>query len=235
MSKLSATGGSRYHVKIACPCIDRNDVPFTDWKKLSRYFIAWVQTEPLFTYGMKIADAYNLIIRECLERKMTHVVLIESDMIVPVSAVDRLLTRCIVEGHPYVCGSYVFKNDSDISVAVTDFEECSQRIPEPFVRRGLVPVRRALPLGCAIIDLQAVKNLPQPMFMTTEVGKEPVSQDCYFTTLMCLYGHTPFLDTDIQCIHVSREDRLCYGTPEYVSGHKLRQEKKKELAVRDDF
>jgi hypothetical protein len=62
-----------------------------------------------------------------------------------------------------VCGSYTFKDEAGISVAVYDaVAESSRRIEKPFERRGLVPASRTLPMGCAVIDLKAVRNLPKP-------------------------------------------------------------------------
>jgi hypothetical protein len=239
---LTSTGGSQHHVKLACPCIDRSDVPLTDFAKLSRHFIAWVQTDPFLVFGLPVADAYNAILEECLVRGMTHVVTIESDMIVPRTAVDQLLVRSVAEGRPFVCGSYVFKDDAGISVAITDSgDRSSQRISEPFHRRGLVVANRALSMGCAVIDLGAVRNLPRPLFRTMEIPRardgvlEHISQDTYFTTLLRLHGHTPMVDTNIQCLHVSRTDGSCFGSPEYVTNGRLRADSVSELAVRDDF
>jgi hypothetical protein len=239
---LSSTGGSQYHVKIACPCIDRSDAPLTDFAKLTRHFIAWVQSDPFLVFGLPVADAYQAILEECLNRGMTHVVTIESDMIVPRTAVDQLLVRSVAEGRPFVCGSYVFKDAAGISVALTDSgDRSSQRIAEPFRPRGLVVSNRALPMGCAVIDLTAVRNLPRPLFRTLQLPRasdgvlEHISQDTYFTSLLRLHGHTPMLDTNIQCIHVSRETGECFGSAEYVVEKRLRADKVHELAVRDDF
>jgi hypothetical protein len=239
---LSSTGGSQYHVKLACPCIDRSDTPLTDFGKLTRHFIAWVQTDPFLVFGLPVADAYHAILEECLARGMTHVVTIESDMIVPRTAVDQLLVRSIAEGRPFVCGSYVFKDAAGISVALDDSgDRSSQRIPEPFRPRGLVVANRALPMGCAVIDLGAVRNLPRPLFRTLQIPRasdgvlEHISQDTYFTSLLRLHGHTPMLDTSLQCVHVSRQTGECFGSPDYVVERRLRADKVRELAVRDDF
>jgi hypothetical protein len=239
---LSSTGGSECQVKIACPCIDQADVPLTDFRKFTRHFVAWVQSDPFLVFGLPVADAYNTILGECTARGMTHVVTIESDMIVPKTAVDQLLVRSIVEYRPFVCGSYTFKDDAAISVAVCDNSaQTSQRITEPFVRRGLVPVNRSLPMGCAAIDLSATRNLPQPLFRTMQVARatdgvlEHVTQDTFFTTLLRLHGHTPMLDTNIQCVHVSRHTGECFGSPEYVVNRRLRADRVAELAVSDDF
>lgn len=239
---LSATGGSECQVKIACPCIDQADTPLTDFRKLTRHVIAWVQSDPFLVFGMPVADAYNTILGECTARGMTQVVTIESDMIVPRTAVDQLLVRCLIERRPFICGSYTFKDDAGISVAVCDVSEhVSQRITEPFVRRGLVAANRSLPMGCAAIDLRATRNLPQPLFRTLKVPRatdgvlEDVTQDTYFTTLLRLYGHSPMMDTNVQCVHVSRQTGDCFGSPEYVVNRRLRADRVHELAVSDEY
>jgi hypothetical protein len=238
--RLASTGGSKLRVKIACPCIDKDDVPVTDFGKLSRNFIAYVQDEPLLTFGMTTAKAYELIVEKCIQKGMTHVIMVESDVIAPRGALPRLMIRSVIEGHAFVCGSYPFKDHSDMSVAVWHGPDGrSVREPYPYKRRGLVQVDRALPMGCCVIDLRAVAGLPRPWFRdgsvpNTDTGEsESITQDTYFTNKMILAGHKPMLDTDIQCVHVCRETRRCFGSPDYVIGGRLRLDAMGELAVRD--
>jgi hypothetical protein len=240
LRRLASTGGSDIRVKIACPCIDENDVPVTDFSKLSRNFIAYVQDDPLLTFGMPTAQAYQLIMEKCIEKGMTHVMVVESDVIAPRGALPQLLIRSTQEGRPFVCGSYAFKDYSGMSVVVrhgTDGR--SVREPYPFRRRGLVEVDRALPMGCCLIDLSAVVKLPKPWFMDGEAPNvdtgepEKITQDTYFTSKMISAGHKPALDTDIQCVHVCRETKRCFGPTEYVIGGRLRIDSVDELAVRD--
>ena len=237
---MARTGGSDIRVKMACPCIDHDDVPVTDFSKLSRNFIAYVQDDPLLTFGMPTAKAYELMIEKCLEKGMTHVFIVESDVIAPRNALPKLLIRSAIEGHPFVCGSYPFKDYSDMSVAVWHGPDGrSVREPYPYKRRGLVPVDRALPMGCCVIDLRVAASLPRPWFMDGEVPNvdtgepERITQDTYFTNKMIVAGHKPMMDTDVQCVHVCRETRKCFGSPDYVAGGRLKIDSVAELAVRD--
>lgn len=237
----STAGNSNINVKLACPRLNTNDVPMTDFTKLSKDFIAYVQDDPMYTYNIPVADAYNLILNQCIEHNISHVIIIESDMIVPRNAIDKLLTRCIIEGHPFVCGIYPFKDFSDTCMAVINREDgTTLRVPNAYERRGLMPVN-LLPMGCCIIDLNIVKKLPKPWFATTYVNRkedghsEQVSQDAYFSKLMIANGHQPMLDTDIQCVHVCRDSFRCFGTPYYTRNYRLRQDNICELAFRNDM
>lgn len=241
IQRLASTGGSDIRVKMACPCIDHDDVPVTDFDKLSRNFIAYVQDGVFMTYGLKVAAAYELIIEKCAENGMTHVVIVESDVIAPRNALPKLLVRAVTEGHPFVCGSYPFKDGSDLGVAVRhDAKGKSLRESYPYERRGLVPTDRALPMGCCVIDVRVAAKLTRPLFWDGAAPNadradkpESVSQDTFFTTKMTLAGHKPMLDTDIQCVHVCRDTRRCFGSPDYVLGGRLRVDSARELAVRD--
>ncbi len=238
LDRLANTGGSDLFVKIACPRIDHLDIPVTDFNAFSRTFIANIEESPLFTMNMPVDSAYNFILEKCIERKMSHVVIVESDMAVPTAGVCKLLARA-TEGHPFVCAAYPFKDGTDLCVAVThDKNGRSLRVPNPYNRRGLIPVERALPMGFCIIDLAVVAKLPKPWFKTTTLNRngviEHVSQDVYFTNLLIAAGHQPMLDTDIQCVHVSRETGKCFGTPEYVTGNSLNENGYAELAINRD-
>lgn len=238
--RLAITGGSDLKVKIACPCIDINDIPVTDFSKLSRNFIAYVQNDPLLTFGLNTAEAYELIVEKCIDKGMTHVVIIESDIIAPKNALPKLLIRSVIENHPFVCGSYPFKDYSDMSVAVWhDQDGRSIREPYPYKKRGLIPIDRALPMGCCIIDLRVVAKLKRPWFRNGKIPNidtgelEEITQDTYFTNKMILAGYKPMLDTDIQCIHVDRNTRKCFGSPDYVQDGQLKINSVAELAVRN--
>ena len=227
---------SKFNVKIACPCIDRSDQPVTDFSRLTKSFIARVQTSPLLTFGLSIDAAYELIFKECMERGMTHVFIVESDVIVPVSALDRLLMRNIVEGHPFVGGVYPYKNDTDICPAVTDYPPLQTRVPTPYVRRGLVPITHALPMGCCLIDLRVLNSLPKPWLKTTSFinahgVQEDITQDAWLTVRFNQSGYTPMLDTNIQCVHVCRKTQKCYGSPELVERGQIRAEASGSLAI----
>jgi hypothetical protein len=241
-SHLSSTGGSDVKVKLACPCIDKNDVPLTDFGKLSRSFIAYVHEGPMLTFGMPIAEAYEAILEQCIEHEMTHVVIVESDVIAPKEALARLMVRSVFEGHPFVCASYPFKDGSGQGV-VALFDDKGRTIHDhrPFERRGLVPAGKALPMGCCVIDLRIAAALPRPWFKNgwivtnVDTGEpESTTQDTYFTTRMVLAGHKPVLDTDIQCVHVCRETRRCFGSPDYVRDGRLRPDAVKLLAIRNE-
>lgn len=232
------SGTCRYVVKTLCPLISRDEVPVTDFGQMTRSFIAYSGNDPAYTFGMPVDAAYNLLFEECIKNGITHAFIVESDVVVPRVAMDRLLVRCIDEGHPFVCGVYPFKDGTDICPTLVKTSVGNSRLPAPYVRRGLVRADHSLIMGCAMIDISVLGNLKRPWFKTTSVMTdrgvdEDITQDTWFTHNMMNAGYMPMVDTNIQCVHVDRNTRECFGSPDVVSNGKIRPEIARYYAIND--
>lgn len=161
---------------------------------------------PFFAHGMAIPDCFEKIIEEALQTDCTHILNVEDDMLLPPSALERLLL-CDTD---VVSGLYVAKTED--------------RIKRPIHGPGWVP------MGCLLVRREVFERLARPWFRTdvefTRGGGDPDwtprevedvgygRQDVYFSFKAREAGFSVSVTEDVVCGHVELREAGAAGTNE---------------------
>jgi len=235
-------------VAIACPQRSISDTPVWERGLINTVKGFDIATQTLTPMGMSVDQAYTDIVRTCLANGVDYLVILESDMIVPRNVLSQLLHRAHDEKLPFVCGSYVLKDTTGQSAAITVDENGTPiNFPNPFEERGVVPCGWVVPFGCSIIRTEVFADIPFPWFQTVFGSPDrpvPMSfqgqqveitntltQDAFFCERLFASGYQGYVDTDIQCLHMDRESGRIFGSPRYVDEYALRSSEAWRFAV----
>lgn len=115
-------------------------------------------------FGLGYAESRASLVRDALKNNCTHIFIIDDDILIPLNALDFMLSQC----EPIIFGNYTKRNVTLEGVGTTvspdPYSIFHNTIVEP--KQGdfsLVPVNAA-GLGFALIDLDVFRKMPEPWF-----------------------------------------------------------------------
>lgn len=171
----------------------------------------------VYVQGKEVGDARNEIAQQALDlvgplgERVSHVLFIDDDVLVPPDTIARLLAH----KRPIVSGLYYAKTPA----------------PQPLILMspqggvldswddGAVVDCFAHGMGCTLIAREVFEAVPQPWFQTTRERVTdhrgvPVfvseTEDVHFLRRAAEAGYQPCVDTGLFCFHWSAVDRCGY-------------------------
>lgn len=165
------------------------------------------ETEFTFVRGYDCAKARNKIAEEAIKRKVDYVLMVDSDIILPKTALIHLL-----ENYPEVCNGYYIrhkagKQDHDD----TTINKIGKDNFTPFTAKELLEKRKKkiyrLPIrsagaGCTLIKTSVFESIKYPWFdYVSYKNKTFLSEDYYFCQQCRKAGIIMLVDTRVACKH----------------------------------
>jgi hypothetical protein len=153
------------------------------------------------SHGASPARGRNNIIRAALEQNCTHIMFFDDDMHMPADCINKLLAHDL----DIVCGLYLMRGSPHFPL-MFDKAYPDGRCLHSFLtkgREGLVEVENT-GFGCALIKTEVFKKMPGPYWVTLgEYEKDHWCDDLSFFNRAREYGYRIFVDTDVQCGHMT--------------------------------
>lgn len=157
------------------------------------------------SYGI-LSQARNILLNQLLKQGqtwMTHVLFVDSDMVVPHDAIQRLLERKV----PIVSALYFMRKPPYLPVAIpkdhkeTGVIEGAGSFALEY-KPGLNPMA-AVGMGCCLIESKVIfdieeKHKDQKWFSF----EQNEGEDIWFCRRARQLGYKVFLDADVKCGHV---------------------------------
>ena len=154
--------------------------------------------------GYHCAKARNKIAMEAINDNYDYVLMVDSDMILP----SNTLVSMLEDPKPLCLGCYPRKNTADgtfeiFKLGQKDYIE-TYKYDELKDLQGKIEIKRG-GFGCALIDVNALRQLPYPYFKYVEYDNGDVlSEDNYFCSLMTKNNFSIYADTNVMCGHSVR-------------------------------
>jgi len=128
-----------------------------------------VERISLFNQRMSLLpESRNALVRDALADGATHVLWLDSDMIVPSIALDRLLAHDI----PVVGATYLRRTPPHRLLGEPDVNQCGA--PEGMTRMV------SMPFGCLLVEAGVFRALAEPWFRLDYEGAQPIGEDIGF-------------------------------------------------------
>jgi hypothetical protein len=170
----------------------------------------------LYVQGKEVGDARNEIVEHALAlvgplgERVSHVLFIDDDVLLPPDAVARLLAHKL----PIIAGLYYAKTIAPQPLVLADRFGGVRTDWTP----GDLVECYAHGMGCTLIAREVFEAVERPWFQTTRQHDEragvPISyhqtEDVWFLERAKAAGYTPTVDTGLLCWHWSMAERVAY-------------------------
>ena len=163
-----------------------------------------------FVKGYDCARARNVIAEIALQQDAEYVLMVDSDVVLPSSALRLLLENPV----DIKLGVYPRKNTSTGQTEIfklgnKDFVDANNLNMSEISKRECFDIKGG-GLGCALIRTEVFKKIPQPWFKYVQYDNGALlSEDNYFCWQAAEAGCKIQVDTGVLCGHVMKEVR--YG------------------------
>lgn len=128
-----------------------------------------VERVSLFNQRMSLLpESRNALTRDALADNATHILWLDSDMIVPSIALDRLLAH----DAPIVGATYLRRTPPHRLLGEPDANQCGA--PEGMTRMV------SMPFGCLLVRAELFHAMTQPWFRLDYEGARPIGEDIGF-------------------------------------------------------
>ena len=156
--------------------------------------------------GYSIARARNFMARWALEANCSHLLMVDSDMVLPENAIADLMSN-----ETDVCLGYYVRGTSDdgrtnVAKLGSSNDDCYMASELAALSPSIVPVKSG-GFGCALIRTSVFRRIPQPWFVYRDyVGGSGLSEDYDFCKKCHEAGISVYVDTRVACGHI--HDRI---------------------------
>ena len=183
-------------VSICVPCRDMLHSGFAfDLARLIKACVELdIATDLRFDMGTVISNQRESLLRDAIASGSTHVLWLDSDMMFPPDTLQCLLRHDL----PVVAGNYATRQAPHKTVAYRDVSDWSSYIvhgdDDPPLERA-----QAVGMGCMLVQLAAIGNLPRPLFQTrwqAESG-DYLGEDFVFCELLRAHGIDIMIDMEL--------------------------------------
>lgn len=171
-------------------------------KNLTNYDLVFIGR-----WRMAIDQARNYAAKNAMYCDCKYLIFYDDDMFLNPDIVERLVKRmeetnasivtakCYIRGYPYEPMIFRFIDEKRTKLSRYDYK------PEDIDERGLVKID-ACGCACTIIDVDLLKDIPEPFFLTGELHTE----DVYFCMkIINNYGYENvkiYMDNTFECGHL---------------------------------
>ena len=156
-----------------------------------------------FDNGYGIDEKRNMIVRRLLSHtKYTHVLMLDSDVVMPLDAIARMLE----EDLDVVSGFYARKNYPTLSCVVPRGSDLSTSMPMSDIAGEKSPFMvKAVGMGCVLIKRGVFEKVKSPWFkyMVYE-DRMTLSEDYNFCINCTVSGIDVYVHPRVRCGHVKK-------------------------------
>ena len=180
-------------VSICVPCRDvvHSAFAFDLAKLIQRCDISGVEVLPHFHIGTLIVNQREQLVHMALAAGSSHVLWLDSDMMVPPDTLQRLLSHDL----PVVAGNYVTRQYPHKTVAYTQLHDWTSYVVNDGTEPELTAVQ-AVGMGCMLVTTELLSQMPEPRFQTLWVpeSNDHMGEDFYFCAQARQLGHEIWID-----------------------------------------
>lgn len=150
-----------------------------------------------------IDSARNTLIDKFLKNPSDYLFFVDSDMIIPQDAIERLMSH----DKDMVSGIYFGRSQAGETHAMASIKENNEYRRISSFPKGLIDVD-SVGLGCCLIKKQTIEKISElhknkPLFRNKFFSRnEFVGEDFYFCELLKDAGFNIFVDPSVQCGHI---------------------------------
>jgi len=145
--------------------------------------------------GSLIMHARNKLMDEAIACGATHIFFLDSDMVVPPDALDRLIAHHV----PIVGADYVNRVEPHPLNGMPDSVQGTYDGLEVSKNPKGLHRMLTLPFGCILISLKVLASMPRPFFkyIEGEDDAHTLSEDTHFCNIARRVGHTIWCDVGL--------------------------------------
>lgn len=173
-------------------------------------------------YGKGYAESREYLAEKAIETNCTHILFIDDDILLPLSAIDRL----IAANELFVAANYYKRNpllESVVTMPGEDKTFLYHNVIADAKEGDYTPIAvNAAGLGAALINLDLFKMMPKPWFEFVyetlpngSRGRLLIGEDSHFLQKMLMGGLTPKVIPGLCALHVDFATGKHYG-PEWL-------------------
>lgn len=181
-------------------------IPLTDDKVHSVFLDSYVRMEkPAHVYlrpqfaGMTIEAVRNSIVEQALQSGCTHLIMMDTDQIMPPDTITKLLSHDLP-----ICGAKVHRRYPGFDPLMYRGEPGKyELVPDEEIEAGGLVEVSATGTGCIMYKTEVFLKVDAPWFEFS-IGKDgkPVGEDIGFCIKLKEAGYRIFVDTSIHVGHV---------------------------------
>lgn len=152
-------------------CVPSGDLLHADFALSLAALLRQTRVERISLFNQRMSllpESRNALVRDALAADATHVLWLDSDMIIPSIALDRLL----VHDAPIVGATYLRRTPPHRLLGEPDTNQCGA--PEGMTRMV------SMPFGCLLVQASVFHALPAPWFRLDYEGTQPIGEDIGF-------------------------------------------------------
>jgi len=180
-------------VSVCVPCRDTVHAAFAfDLAKLIQHSdLMGTAVIPHFCIGTLIVNQREQLARMAMDQGSSHVLWLDSDMMFPPDAIQRLLAHNV----SLVAGNYVTRQYPHKTVAYRQLHDWCSYVQHTADQQQLISVA-AVGMGCMLVTTALMAEMQSPLFQTTwqPHSEDHMGEDFYFCTRARELGHEIWID-----------------------------------------
>lgn len=152
-------------------CVPSGDLLHADFALSLAALLRQTRVERISLFNQRMSllpESRNALVRDALADEATHILWLDSDMIVPSVALDRLLNH----DAPVVGATYLRRTPPHRLLGEPDINQCGA--PEGMTRM------LSMPFGCLLVQASVFRALSEPWFRLDYEGARPIGEDIGF-------------------------------------------------------
>ena len=213
---------SNFHLAIGIP-LSFPMVPsgffysFAHMEKPKEYTLIHADNGPIDTLRNDLVDA-------AFQVGATHLIMLDTDQIYPPGTIPRLISHRLP-----IVGCVVHRRYPPFDPILLKGKLGDYDSMDDWTEGDLVEVD-ATGTGCLMFDMQVFRDMPRPWFRFRHLESgEGIGEDIGFCSDLREAGHRIFVDTSIQCGHLTT---LCVDKNTYALYKSVKIKQHKEMASR---
>lgn len=198
-------------ILIGIPTRNQEDPIAANLNNLS--LLRGYRTELFRTYGLRVDDARNTIVKEALNRGSDYILFIDDDIVPPIDGLDRLLIHMESDKYHIVSGDYLTKGYKPHSVHLQLNDKGLVTELDRFADSDLVESNWLIGLGFTLVKTDIFKQLRFPWFQChakSQHTDQDINEDAHFCELSLESGYKIVVDRSIRCAHIDYKSNKIY-------------------------
>lgn len=207
---------TNFKLGIGLPC-SWNHIPFST--ALSLLQLERPDFELIPAVNGPVDGLRNQIVETALMRNCSHLIMMDMDQTYPVDTITKLLSHKLP-----VVGCLVHRRYPPFDPLLYRGDIGTYELIENYEKGDLIEVD-ATGTGCLMFDMEVFRNMPAPWFrFRLTADNLPIGEDFGFCSDLRKAGYKIYVDTSIQCGHLSTME-ITDGTYQLYKAMKVAQQR----------
>jgi len=227
MSEDPQVGFNSVGIAVGLPFDNRPTTPLWGVALASQVYPLNTSTTHIVVQNVEVGEARNMIVEHAINLKATYIWFIDSDVVVPPYAAQRLGYALDTRGPKLypdskiaVCGG-IYMSKEELSTPVV-YKQNGQGATWDWKANDVFEVE-SIGTGCMMIATEVFKKLEKPYFKTVEgyvqldggqVGCQKMTDDIYFCKKVKDAGYSIIAHGGVLCGHYDVKKDKMYTLPE---------------------